>query len=271
MFRLARFDFTTARGDLMSGVYDQFLDKKQRKEQGEVYTPPSIARYVLYSLMLPETAEVMDPACGSGTFLIERYRQTYGDIADSGTGEYREARAAMERLTGNDLNPFSAVLTKIQLLWHLLVFGKDIRAEGFPNLHVTERANSLVPGSLFDPTQTRFGEIDRTGYDAVIGNPPYVRAERAGDLEPDAQAYFTNPRTVGDATFSGISVGGNAYTLFIFRALDHWCRQKVPTERRASWALSFLWLSVSRMKQLIFASCSCLMPGGLFEKLLILS
>jgi hypothetical protein len=225
MFRLARFDFATARGDLMSGVYDRFLDRKQRKEQGEVYTPPSIARYLLDRLALPQTAEVLDPACGSGTFLIERYRQTYGEIADSGTGIYADARSAVERLAGNDFNPFSAVLTQIQLLWHLLAFGDDIRALGFPDLRITERANSLVPGSLYDPTQTRFGEIDRSGYDAVIGNPPYVRAERAGELESHAQAYFKGVRTVGDRTFPGVTVGSNAYTLFIYRALDHWVRQ----------------------------------------------
>jgi hypothetical protein len=225
MFRFARFDFATARGDLMTGVYDRFLDRKQRKEQGEVYTPPSIARYVLDRLCLPATAEVIDPACGSGTFLIERYRQAYGEIADTGTGVYSEARLAVERLAGNDLNPFSAVLTQIQLLWHLLAFGDDIRHQGFPDLRVTERANSLVPGSLFDPTQTRFGEIDRSGYDAVIGNPPYVRTERAGELEEHARDYFTGVRTVGGKAFPGISIGSNAYTLFIYRALDQWCRQ----------------------------------------------
>jgi hypothetical protein len=225
MFRFARFDFATARGDLMTGVYDRFLDRKQRKEQGEVYTPPSIARYLLDRLALPTTAEVIDPACGSGTFLIERYRQSYGEVADSGTGEYSEARVAVERLAGNDMNPFSAVLTQIQILWHLLSFGDDIRHKGFPDLRITERANSLVPGALYDPTQTRFGEIDRSGYDAVVGNPPYVRAERSSDLESHAKDYFTGTRTIGERTFKGISVGSNAYTLFIYRALDHWCRQ----------------------------------------------
>ncbi|WP_420967083.1 HsdM family class I SAM-dependent methyltransferase [Bradyrhizobium sp. B120] len=209
----------------MTGVYDRFLDKKQRKEQGEVYTPPSIARYLLNRLDLASEAEVFDPACGSGTFLIERYRQSYGEIADTGTGEYAEARLAVERMAGNDLNPFSAVLSQIQLLWHLLSFGDDIRHDGFPDLKITERANSLVPGSLYDPTQTRFGEIDQSGYDAVVGNPPYVRAERASELESHARDYFTGTRDVGGRTFNGISVGSNAYTLFIYRALDHWCRQ----------------------------------------------
>jgi hypothetical protein len=238
LFRMARFDFATARGDLMTGVYDRFLDRKQRKEQGEYYTPPSIARYILDRLNLPKDAELLDPACGSGTFLIERYRQVVGEDADRGLADYTEARDVVERLAGNDLNPFSAVLSQIQLLWHLLAFGDDIKNQGFPDLKVAERANSLVPGSLYDPTQTRFGEIDRTGYDGVAGNPPYIRVERATDLEEHAKAYFAAQRTNGTRTFSGITVGGNAYGLFIYRALDHWCRQ--PGQEGAVGKLGFI-------------------------------
>ncbi|MPZ36326.1 MAG: N-6 DNA methylase [Rhodospirillales bacterium] len=225
LFRMARFDFATARGDLMSGVYDRFLDRKQRKEQGEYYTPPTIARYILDRLDLAESADILDPACGSGTFLIERYRQVVGEDADRGIAEYAEARRAVESLYGNDLNPFSAVLSQIQLLWHLLAFGSEVKNQGFPDLHIAERANSLVPGDLYDPTQTRFGEIDRTGYAAVAGNPPYIRVERSTELESHAREYFTSARERNGKTFGGVTVGGNAYTLFIYRALDHWCRQ----------------------------------------------
>jgi len=229
MFRFARFDFATARGDLMTGVYDRFLDRRQRKEQGEYYTPPSIARYILSrirALGVADTAEILDPACGSGTFLIERYRQIAGEDADRGLVTYSDARQAVERLYGNDINPFSSVLSQIQLLWHLFTFGSDIKTNGFPDLRIAERANSLVPGALYDPAQTRFGEIDRTGYDAVVGNPPYVRPERAPRLESHAEEYFRGSRTIGDKTFNGISLGRNIYNLFIYRALDHWCRQK---------------------------------------------
>lgn len=226
MFRMARFDFTTAHGDLMTGIYDRFLDRRQRKEQGEYYTPPSIARYILNRLNLPEDAEILDPACGSGTFLIEQYRKCAGEDADRGLATYEQARAAVERLFGNDLNPFSAILTQIQLLWHLLTFGPELRSKGFPDICVAERANSLSPGALFDSGQSRFGEIDRSGYDAVVGNPPYIRPERTQDFELQAREYFAATRERNGSTFQGIAVTGrNAYGLFMYRALDHWCRQ----------------------------------------------
>ena|GEM_PF-2427809 len=233
LFRFARFDFATVRGDLMTGVHDRLLDRRQRKEQGEVYTPPSIARYLLNRLALPRDAEVFDPACGSGIFLIERYREAIGEAAGQGSIRYAEARRLCARLAGNDINFFSAALTQAQLIWHLLPFRDEVRQLGLPDLRISSGTNSLVPGSLpgslpdsfQDPAGAGFARIDRSGYDAVIGNPPYVRSERAGALEPAAQDVFTAVRRVEGKTFSGITVGANAYTLFIYRALDHWCRQ----------------------------------------------
>ncbi len=263
LFRMSRFDFATARGDLMTGVYDRFLDRKQRKDQGEFYTPPSIARFILDRLSLPDDAKVIDPACGSGTFLIERYRQVYGEIADSGTGDYADARAAVERLYGNDLNPFSAVLTQIQLLWHLLAFGDEIREQGFPDLHIAERANSLIPGALYDPSQSRFGEIDQTGYDAVVGNPPYVRRERAGDVEAHMRDYFTGTRSRGEMAFAGVGASANAYTLFLYRALDHWCRQPGDESREPGKVGFILPLALCVAKESA-AFRKLLLPGGRF-------
>jgi SAM-dependent methyltransferase len=223
MYRFARFDFTSIRGDILTGIYDRFLDRDQRKAQGEFYTPPAIARYMLDRLGLAAGDAVLDPACGSGTFLIERYQQAVGEDADRGVATYEDACAVVERIAGNDLNPFSAVLTQIQLLWHLLSFGQDVRREGIPPLHISERANSLVPTSLRDQTTTRFGDIDVPGYAAVIGNPPYVRPERGTALDATAHDYYTQSLTIGGTAFSGISAESNLYNLFIYRALDYWC------------------------------------------------
>lgn len=226
MYRFARYDFTTIKGDVLTGVYDRFLDPSQRKAKGEFYTPPSIARWMLDRLGLDPEDAVLDPACGSGTFVIERYQQAVGEEADRGLATYDEARAAVARIAGNDLNPFSAVLTQIQLLWHLLAFGAAVRAESLPPLSIAERANSLVPTILRDQSSTRFADIDRDDYAAVIGNPPYVRPERGLDLDPAARAYFAGEREVDGVVHAGISVDRNLYRLFIYRALDHWCAKR---------------------------------------------
>ena len=240
MYRFARFDFTSIHGDILTGIYDRFLDPSQRKTQGEYYTPPSIARYMLDRLDLAPDDSILDPACGSGTFLIERYQQVVGEDADRGIATYQDACNVITKIVGNDLNPFSAVLTQIQLLWHLLLFGKDVKAHGIPAIHVSERANSLVPTDLRDQTTTRFGDIDLPGYSAVVGNPPYVRPERGQDLEKTAHTYYTQAVTTETGTHRGISIGYNLYNLFIYRALDYWCSVPDGAEIKSPGKLAFV-------------------------------
>jgi SAM-dependent methyltransferase len=228
MFQLSRYDFTTVRGDILTGIYDRFLDRDQRKKFGEYYTPPSIARYIVDRLELKNEDRFLDPACGSGTFLIERYQQAAGDDVDRGIGTFAEAVAALERLAGNDLNTFSAVLAQIQLLWHVLVFRDELMAaEDFPDIAISEKASSIVSHDAEEGLPGRWAELDRLEYGGVGGNPPYVRPERGGEVSPATRNYFEQARDFvgGGKSWDGISAEANLYALFIYRALTDWCRQ----------------------------------------------
>ena len=220
LFQFSRYDFTTIKGDILTGVYDRFMDRDKRKELGEFYTPPSIARYIVRRVGIQPGDRVLDPACGSGTFLIEAYRELVGDDVDRGAAEFADVARTLSNLCGNDLNTFSAVLCQIQLLWHILAFKAEIQQQGFPDLPIASKVNSLVvPDHL--STLDRFGELDTPEYRAVIGNPPYVRKERsAQDLDARTVSEFERDRN----GFKGVSSKLNAYALFIYRALNSWCR-----------------------------------------------
>jgi SAM-dependent methyltransferase len=220
LFRFARYDFQTARGDLLTGIYDRFMDRAQRKKLGEFYTPPSIARFIVNKLDVGRESRVLDPACGSGTFLIESYRAMVGIDVERGAADYSDVIETFTRIAGNDLNTFSSVLAQIQLLWQVLALKADIETSGFPDLRVTAKVNSLVERDQWSALD-RFAEIDQPEYDAVVGNPPYVRAERSAQaLDKRSQDEFERPRH----GHPGISSKLNAYALFLYRALDRWCR-----------------------------------------------
>lgn len=220
MYQLSRYDFTTIKGDILTGIYDRFMDRSQRKKLGEFYTPPSIARYIIKRIGINRTSRVIDPACGSGTFLIEAYRAMVGNDIDRGAAEYSDALDALTRIAGNDLNTFSSVLAQIQLLWQVLGMRQEVEQHGFPDIMVTGKVNSLVTLNQMSALE-RFGELSQPIYDAVIGNPPYVRAERsAQELDDVTITDFER----GTDTHKGISAKRNAYTLFIYKALSSWCR-----------------------------------------------
>ncbi|MEO3415451.1 N-6 DNA methylase [Roseovarius sp. CAU 1744] len=226
MYQLSRYDFTTVKGDILTGVYDRFLDRKQRKRFGEYYTPTSVARYILDAMHLSPNDKVLDPACGSGTFLIERYQQVIGEDVDKGLGNYAEVLDALERIYGNDLNTFSAVLAQIQLLWHALSFKDDLISKGFPDIPVSDKGNSIVRSNLDVGQQGRWAEYDTLSFGGVVGNPPYVRPERSGALDAKTTEYFESKRDKPgqNESWSGISAEANLYALFLYKALDSWCK-----------------------------------------------
>ena len=82
------------------------------------------------------------------------------------------------------------------MLWHLFAFRDDIKKHGFPETAITGGRNSLrrqaLVEGLFDAHLSEFSLVDLPEYDAVVGNPPYVRPERQeASLTKEDEAYFS--------------------------------------------------------------------------------
>lgn len=219
LFYLSHYDFATIEQDVLSNIYGQFLDTSQRKRLGEHYTPPDIARYIVRRMGLKKGNKVLDPACGLGTFLIEAFKSVAGDAAAKGVASFDDVLEALGNVRGNDLNAFSAMVAQIQMLWHLFAFRDDIKKRGFPETAIIGGHNSLrhqqLMEGLFDANLTEFSLIDLPEYDAVVGNPPYVRPERRdASLTKEDEAYFSTE----------VSANIDLYSLFLFKAMDGWCR-----------------------------------------------
>ena len=221
MLYFSRFDFSTVSGDILTGIYDRFLDRKQRKQMGEFYTPPSVARHILERLDAKAGDIVFDPACGSGTFLLEAFaRMTNGDVRD-GLGNWAQAKKALSCIGGNDLNPFSAVIARIQMLWHLLPLKEELKKylakqEGwFSDIQIADSFNALIPLGM-SRRGSPYETFDDSISDVVVGNPPYVRPERTTN--------FADAKTMDFFADIG-GVGKNLYDLFVYKALAHWCKK----------------------------------------------
>jgi len=219
LFYLSHFDFATIEQDVLSNIYGQFIETSQRKRLGEHYTPPDIARYIVRQMGLKKGDKVIDPACGLGTFLIEAFKVMAGERVAKGVASFEDVREALANLRGNDLNAFSAMIAQIQMLWHLFAFRADIKKHGFPETAITGGANSLrrqaLVEGLFDAHLSEFSLVDSPQYDAVVGNPPYVRPERQeASLSKEDETYFRTE----------ISANIDLYSLFLFKAMDGWCR-----------------------------------------------
>jgi type I restriction-modification system DNA methylase subunit len=282
------YDFSLIPVGILGRAYEKFLgktitftkrhwvkidEKPEVKEAGGVYyTPPYIVDYIIQNTVkilvegkTPlEVAEIkiVDPACGSGSFLLGAYNYLLDWHLDYYKKEYQKRKAKPKGLKNDTLTPDEqlTVSVKKQILLNN-IFGVDIdinaveitklslllkcmegeTAASVKNTLVYERVlpsldnniqdgNSLIDTDFYE-THFEFGDekktkpfnwqkafpavFNRGGFDAVIGNPPWVSLNgRFGHdiLNRNAQQYLLK-------TYQGNTTTPNLYEYFVHRGL----------------------------------------------------
>jgi hypothetical protein len=178
VLRVNAYDFSTLSEEVLGEVYQNFLPPEKKKRLGEFYTPKEVVDLILRETALAHPGDyprVLDPACGSGSFLV-RYLHHRVEEA-KGRGVHLDPERLAESIWGFDLNPFAAYISLFQLLWGLLRLKRDSE----PRVHVYNLNALLDGGDIASHAQPSEGERarDEREWDYVVGNPPYIRAERA--------------------------------------------------------------------------------------------
>ena len=275
------YEFSVLPADILGQVYEQFLGKiirltpkhqakieekpEVRKAGGVYYTPTYIVDYIVKNtvgkLLEGKKAgprggvsnlRILDPACGSGSFLIGAYQflldwhrdQYVNDgpekwakgktprLYQSHKGEWRlttdeRKRILLNNIYGVDIDHQAVEVTKLSLLLKVLE-GEDEQSIGKQMTIFQERVlpdlsnnikcgNSLIGPdfhenqqmSLLDEEEmyrvnvfdwnAEFMEIMKSGgFNAVIGNPPYVRQELLRSLKSYFQRRYKVYHGVAD-------------------------------------------------------------------------
>ena len=230
----AMFDFNVIEPDVLGQVYEQYLGyvaslikakphgqlsmfpstvshveisaKEENKKKGGIYyTPKWVTDYVVRQTINRFTEEhtpnevlnmrVLDPACGSGSFLIRAYDELlsyHAKLKKKAVGDlsWSERTDILKRnIFGVDLDPQAVEIARLNLLiralakrdqlpplgnniqcGNSLIFGKDEELEALAKTLGTN-IKALSPFNWNE----RFPESKKAGgFDVVIGNPPYV-------------------------------------------------------------------------------------------------
>lgn len=226
------YDFKAMPADVLGGVYENYLgyrlekskkglsvskDAKKRKEHGIYYTPTFIVDYIVKNTLKPvldkcktiadlKKIKVLDPACGSGSFLIkalEIINDKYIEFGNRGD-TWTKLDILLNNIYGVDLDPQAVEIARLNLLINAL----DKRIK-LPSLDRNIRnGNSLISGTD-EELRKYFGKNFRDkkpfnwkeefpevfkqgGFNVVIGNPPYVDSESMAKNMPEDREYLND-------------------------------------------------------------------------------
>jgi hypothetical protein len=189
------YDFAYIPIELLSSIYEQFLRAEDKgKRVGAYYTPEYLADYLISEMSsvkpLQKGMKVLDPACGSGVFLVLIYaRLIEMRLAQTNTRTLAlaELLELLQHIYGIEREPDACYITEFSLILMLLQYSnmKDFLYDKrfkLPSLHNTH----IFQCDFFDDSS--FTWTQGMLFDWIIGNPPWIKADNTE--EPLAAAWI---------------------------------------------------------------------------------
>jgi hypothetical protein len=144
--RVGRFRWQEVGGDVLKVLYESVITAPTRKRLGEYYTPDWLAeRMVSATVERPLDTRVLDPSCGSGTFLFHAARRYLAAAEGAGLALGPALSGLTRHVLGMDLHPVAVTLARVT---YLLAIGRD-------RLRHPDRGPIQVPVYLGDAVQWR--------------------------------------------------------------------------------------------------------------------
>jgi tRNA1(Val) A37 N6-methylase TrmN6 len=181
---------------LISSICEEFYhtepipqrSKKARaKQSGAFYTPPVLAEFVLSKALTADVLinkpRVLDPACGSGIFLVEAFRRIIRfNIRNGNDPTFDDLKRILKKqIAGIEINEDAARITAFSLNLALLnyleppsIIEQIKKKNRLPNLidfgnNIDEQNfNIIQTGNAFNFSKAKLGE-----FDIIVGNPPW--------------------------------------------------------------------------------------------------
>jgi len=129
--RIARFDWTDVDHDILKTLYESVIDADTRKHLGEYYTPDWLAEGIVETVVTePLEHRVLDPACGSGTFVFWAVRRYLRAAEAAGMSREETLLGVVSHVAGMDLHPVAVALARVTYL--LAIGSKYLEGERPP-------------------------------------------------------------------------------------------------------------------------------------------
>ncbi len=177
---LNRYNFSNMPQDIIGAVFEELIPPQERHRLGQYFTPENLVDFINAFCIKTRDAYVLDPTCGTGTFLTRGYDRM------KILGQ-REHRRLLSQLWGVDIAPFPAELATINLFRQDLSDYANfprILSKDFFEIRVGQSFQFPPPKASLD---TSFNLIEQKLpiFDAAVGNFPYIRQELINRRVPD--------------------------------------------------------------------------------------
>lgn len=190
------YDFSYIPVELLSGLYEKFLQPEQQAKDGAYYTPRNLAMLAIDQAFMaspdPLVDTIFDGACGSGILLTTAYRRLIA-LSEARQGRqigFAERGALLvSRIFGADINFMACRVTAFSLYLSLLegldpadiLEAQERDGTKLPPLQDSNLAHGEMHGDFFKNSHKFYGRK----FSLIISNPPWAEPEGAARTSAD--------------------------------------------------------------------------------------
>jgi type I restriction-modification system DNA methylase subunit len=173
---LRQYDLSGFDQDVIGRIYERVIPPEERHALGQYYTPPEVIDLIVRLTVRSGKDLVLDPACGTGGFLVSAYNRL--KTLRESEGRQVSHRELLNQLFGIDINRFPAHLCAINLtLRNLKELTRDVHVVVRDFFNVNPGQASMM-AEVLTPSGSREVELAFPArVDAIVANPPYIRQE----------------------------------------------------------------------------------------------
>lgn len=173
------YNFSTLSQDILGNIYDTLISPKERHENGQYFTPIAVVDLINALTIKNKDDTVLDPACGSGTFLTRAFDLLY--LYNKNDDRVRQE--LVRDVYGVEIASYPAHIATMAIASKLGIRNPNV----YPNI-IRSDFLDIKPG-IFQPLfgtkehiniKTLGNKSIKTNIeqlDAVVGNLPYIRQE----------------------------------------------------------------------------------------------
>jgi hypothetical protein len=184
MNHVRRFRLEEVESDVLKILYESLIDRAERHGLGEYYTPDWLAaKMVRRAVERPIEQKVLDPACGSGTFLFHAVRNFLSEADEADLDPKLRAAEACAHVAGMDIHPVAVIIARVT---YLLALAPALKSRG---------GALSIPVYLGDSLQLSISEF-MAGKELTIRVPPPAAGQpRSVEASGSAREDLVFPET----------------------------------------------------------------------------
>jgi hypothetical protein len=225
------YDFSIIPIEFISNIYEYFIGRKNQAKQGAYYTPLFLVDYILSETVekfISDNCKVLDPACGSGVFLVETLRkmiEKYKKNAPDDREQFKNGikDIAQNNIYGIDKDESATQVSIFSIYLTLLDYMQPPEIAGFkfPKL----KDSNFFCSDFFDKKATFNSIFKNIEFDYIVGNPPWFRGKNETE-KPLYVTYIEERRKAEKQREIAIDIGNREIAqAFLLRISDFSAKQ----------------------------------------------